>query len=254
MSMRGLFTSGVLLFLCRGIAGQTPAARPEFEVVGIKLNVSGSDAMGFDLPPSGLFSSTNTPMSTLFRFAYDVSDQTMAGAPDWFRDNRYDIVAKAPARTPYPTLRLLLQSLFAKQLKLTVHTEPRAVSAYALTVAKAPARLQSADGTEKTGCTPVGEQGPSAGGRHMQCSMTMQELAHALPSLAPAYISKPVVDQTGLAGTYGFKLDWVGNADIDAVGGLTMFGAVEKLGLKLVSGKIPVPVVVIDHVEKPPLN
>ena len=101
---------------------------------------------------------------------------------------------------------------------------------------------------------PAGEQGPGAGGRHMECSMTMQELAHALPSLAPAYVSKPVVDQTGLAGAYNFRLDRVGNADIDSVGGVTMFGALEKLGLKLVSGKIAVPVIVIDHVEKPAVN
>jgi uncharacterized protein (TIGR03435 family) len=239
-------------FLTR--VGQTPAPRPEFEVVAIKLNASGSTATGFDFPPSGLFRSTNTPLSTLFRFAYDVSDQTMAGAPDWFNDDRYDIVAKAPARTPYATLRLLLQSLFAEQLKMTVHTEPKTISAYSLMVAKAPARLQTPDGTEKTGCVPVGAQGPSAGGRHMQCSMTMPELAHALPSLAPAYVTKPVVDQTGLAGTYDFRLDWVGDADIDTVGGVTIFGAVEKLGLKLVSEKVQVPVVVIDHVEKPSLN
>jgi len=255
MSMREFFRVALVLSVCGGMVGQTPAVRPEFEVATMKLNVSGDTALGFDMLPSGLFRATNTPMSTLFRFAYDVSDQTMAGAPDWFNNDRYDVAGKAQPGTPYPVLRALLQSLLAEQTKLVMHTEPRTMGAYALVVAKSPTKLQSADGTEKTGCIPIGAKGPDADGRHLQCTnTTMPELAHALPGIAPAYVDKPVIDQTGLAGAYNFRLDWMGAGQIDSAGGLTMFAALEKLGLKLESKKVAVPVVVIDHVEKPTPN
>ncbi len=59
-----------------------------------------------------------------------------------------------------------------------------------------------------------------------------------------------VVDQTGLQGAYDLKLNWAPRTLLDQ-GGLTMFDAVDKmLGLKLDSRKLPMTVVVIDHVEK----
>ncbi len=128
------------------------------------------------------------------------------------------------------------------------------MSAYALIVTKNPLKLQDA-ASDKTGCIPVGPQGADAGGRHEQCgNMSMQELAHALPNLAPQYITQPVVDQTGLSGIFDFKLDWQPALLVDAAGGVTIFGALEKIGLKLESKKLPVPVLVIDHIEKPVEN
>jgi uncharacterized protein (TIGR03435 family) len=82
--------------------------------------------------------------------------------------------------------------------------------------------------------------------------MTMPDLVKELPDLAPDYMDKTVVDQTGLTGTYDFMLDWVSRRDLDAVGGVAMFGAVEKLGLKLEERKQPMPTIVIDHVDRTP--
>ena len=81
----------------------------------------------------------------------------------------------------------------------------------------------------------------------------MIDLGKRLQSLAPAYVDREVVDQTGIDGTYDLKLNWVSRTTIDQQGGLSMFGALEKmLGLKLEERKIPMSVVVIDHVEKLP--
>ncbi len=128
------------------------------------------------------------------------------------------------------------------------------MNAFALVVVKSASKLQTAI-AERTGCIPVGAQGPDAGGRHVLCgNMTAQEFAHALPGLAPQYITQPVVDQTELTGVFDFKLDWQGAAQIDSAGGVTIFGAIEKLGLKLESKKLPAPVLAIDHIEKPTAN
>jgi uncharacterized protein (TIGR03435 family) len=65
---------------------------------------------------------------------------------------------------------------------------------------------------------------------------------------------------TGLTGTYDFTVSWVlqrpglappENGD----GGLSLFAAIqEQLGLKLVSKKGPVEILVIGHAEKPSEN
>ncbi len=79
-------------------------------------------------------------------------------------------------------------------------------------------------------------------------------------------------DKTGLKGSYDFTLKWWYGAPssgsaadasggqpvppaADPAGGPDLFGAVQlQLGLKLESGKGPVEVIVIDHVERPSGN
>lgn len=155
----------ILTILAAGPAtGQAVTA--DFEAVSIKPNISETASMGgFDMLPSGIFRATNIPLSVLFRFAYDVSDQTMAGAPDWFSLDRFDIAGKAPPGTTYPTLRLLLRSMLASQVKLVVHTETKSVSAYALLKTKETTNIEPADGAEKLGCIPVGAQAGSRSNR-----------------------------------------------------------------------------------------
>jgi uncharacterized protein (TIGR03435 family) len=88
--------------------------------------------------------------------------------------------------------------------------------------------------------------------------MTMDDLADTLPGLAPGYVrDTPVVDQTGLKGSYEFKLDWTPagrlNASPDGTAGISLFDALEaQLGLKLENRKIPLPTVVIDHIDRVP--
>jgi uncharacterized protein (TIGR03435 family) len=91
----------------------------------------------------------------------------------------------------------------------------------------------------------------------------MADLADWLPTrIAPSFIDRPVVDLTGLKGPYDIQLDWVprplvGNAadpaSADVAAGATVFDALDKqLGLKLEERKLPMPVIVIDHIERVP--
>ena len=46
---------------------------------------------------------------------------------------------------------------------------------------------------------------------HAVCvNMTMANLAEQLPNLAPGCVDRPVVDSTGLKGTYDLNLAWGG--------------------------------------------
>jgi len=78
-------------------------------------------------------------------------------------------------------------------------------------------------------------------------------------------LGRPVVDKTGLTGNYVLTLKWTPDTEPSAspadsaapsdVSGPSIFTAVqEQLGLKLVSTKGPVKILVIDHIERPTEN
>jgi uncharacterized protein (TIGR03435 family) len=246
------FTNGCVFALwCSGAFGQAPAPRQEFEAAVMKLNTSGQTDASFKMLPSGLFSATNIRMIDIFQFAFKVRNETTVGVPGWFNSDRFDVTGRAEANSKEDTFREMLGTLLMQEFKLKVHIQPTEMSAYALVVGKGGPKLAKAAGTDEPTCKPLGDQGPQFGGAHRACTnLKMSDLAEALPDLAPGYVTKTVVDQTGLTGSYDFRLDWVGRNNIDTVGGLTMFGAVEKLGLKLEEKKLTLPVVVIDHVER----
>ena len=91
-----------------------------------------------------------------------------------------------------------------------------------------------------------------------------------LLSTLSSAVGRPVIDKTGLTGKYDYKLEYAAdNAQAIAPGGDSTGSAVpdaepagpniftavqEQLGLKLESGKGPVAIYMIDHVEKPSGN
>ena len=250
--MRKYWCCCALFLLCGNAFGQASAPRQEFEAAVMKLNTSGQTDASFKILPSGLFRAVNIRMIDIFQFAFKVRNETTVGAPSWFNSDRFDVTGRAQANSKEDTFREMLGTLLIQELKLKFHIQPTEMSAYALVVGKGGPRLQPAAGTGEPECLPVGEQGAQFGGLHRACTnLKMSDLAQALPDLSSAYVNKTVVDQTGLTGSYDFRLDWVARSNIDTIGGLTMFGAIEKLGLKLEEKKLTLPVVVIDHVEKP---
>jgi uncharacterized protein (TIGR03435 family) len=102
----------------------------------------------------------------------------------------------------------------------------------------------------------------------MATGSTMTNLASALSQsrLIPG-AGRLVFDRTGLTGTFDIDLQWTpdtalttstqGAASTPSVDGSapSLFSALEEqLGLKLVSMKGPVEVLIIDHVEQPTPN
>jgi len=253
----------IRLIACAGVAclltcdafSQTAAARPEFDVASIRLNTSGQTDIQGGILPGGQFSVRNAPMSELIKWAFNIHDSYVdsyvMGSPGWFTTDRFDIVGKAPPNTPDDVLNLMLQSLLAQEFKLAFHQEQKPMNVYVLTVGKGGPKLAKAAGSGAPDCKPVGAQGPDAGGAHRACTnMSMAILADTLPDLAPGYFDRPVLDQTEIKGSFDFRLDWVGRRNVDQ-GGLTMFDALDKqLGIKAETRKVPMPIIVIDHVEK----
>jgi uncharacterized protein (TIGR03435 family) len=79
-------------------------------------------------------------------------------------------------------------------------------------------------------------------------------------------VGRPVLDKTGLTGTYDFPLNWsvysarpampsaaTGDAS-EPDDATSIFGALKEIGLKLQPAAGPMETIVIDHVEKPSEN
>ena len=98
----------------------------------------------------------------------------------------------------------------------------------------------------------------------------MALIANTLPSLLlqVGNIDRPVIDQTGLSGTYDFTLEWDrvhSNASLTPVAadapppaemaGPTISEALhDQLGLKLDATTVPLSTFVVDHIEEPTPN
>jgi len=183
-------------------------------------------------------------------------------------------------------ISLMMQSLLADRFKLKVHFASRELPIYALSVAKGGAKLPAAsqlpaaaeqDNPERPAAVlPTSPEGLRKGifvqYRGQQAEMTargitLDQLVHWLAGYSEIG-GRTVVDQTGLAGTYDFTLRWTrqrlntptpqndqssgASPEPEAPGLFTSLA--EQLGLRLISTKGPVEVLVIDHIEKPSEN
>jgi len=253
-------------------------------------------------PTGGLFSATNTALSIYLRFAFKdmklayQATPDLAGAPGWVRSQPYDIEARAQGNPTKDQMRLMMQSLLADRFKLAVHYEKRQLPVYALVLSRegklgpqlkpddgtcsttagdiqtmnaspelpAPAASRPlASGTASIPCGGLMLAPPSAPGRMRIAGrkVTLAFLAE-MASAPVTGLDRPVLDHTGLTGTYDFSFEFSPGLNGPAPPGftpdetgLTFTEAIrDQLGLKLEAQTGPMDVLVIDHVEQPTEN
>jgi uncharacterized protein (TIGR03435 family) len=203
----------------------------------------------------------NTQVGIVFAYAYhlDYTYQYSGSLqlPDGW--NWYDIEAIVEGTPGDDQVRLMFQALLADRFKLKVHRETREVARYELVAAKNGPKLKSAQAGSRIAVDdrplPAGMGGVVLGrdGRHLAGKGgTMDQIVRALVGELRA----PVVDRTGLMGTFDFDVRFVPeNSPPDTEPGPSLATAIqEELGLRLEKSKGPVEVVVIDHIEKPSEN
>jgi uncharacterized protein (TIGR03435 family) len=231
----------------------------KIEVATVKLNTSG-EPRGMRTDP-GRFIVTNTPLRILIRNAYRVPLYTITGGPGWMDSVRYDIEAKVEGEFNGEAALPLLQALLEDRFQLKVHRETKEGPVYFLTVAKGGAKLPVSNcvarppgekicGTVSSSKTEMNLLGVKIDDPN---STTVPGFTFYLSSV----LERVVIDKTGLTERYDIHLDYAGDsvpADV-AINGPSIFTAMqEQLGLRLESGKGPVPLFVIDHIEKPSEN
>jgi len=201
-------------------------------------------------------------MVDLIATAYGVDPSTVQGGPIWLESDRFDVIARAPATTPPATVKLMLRSLLADRFKLVLHSGSQPLPAFVLTTGKGPPKLKPAEASGDGDCkfqeqpmNPTPNTLPSIA---FSCHhTTMEELARHLHSWAGNYLTDPVVDSTGLKGSWDFDIKWTPPIrQNEGPAGISIFDAVDKqLGLKLERQTAPRPVLIVDSVnEKPTPN
>jgi uncharacterized protein (TIGR03435 family) len=199
-------------------------------------------------------------MVDLMVAAFGVEADNVLGGPAWLETARFDVIAKAPRTTSPETIKLMLQALLADRFKLVVHTDSKPVQAYVLTVGKSKPKLKDSENSGKTGCEPQEQKTTPDVVQYIMVSchnVTMEEFAGILHDFAGGYLASPVVDSTGLKGSYDFDFKWTGRGQLAAAGddGISIFDAVDKqLGLKLELQKTPMPVLVVDSANEKPTD
>jgi uncharacterized protein (TIGR03435 family) len=245
------------------VAPAAAAADATFAVATIKPNDSGH--MGIDqlsLNGGHRFTAQNASLIDLMAFAYGVQAKQITSAVDLDKD-RYDVNAvpdQESASDPLQ-LRIMLQKLLVERFALVFHHDSRDMSAFVLTVAKSGQKLVP---TQGTGSVPDVSFRPVAGGMMMNImNGNMKSLASVLQI---AVLDRPVVDQTGLTGSFDMHVTFLpdetqfhgrpmGMSADAANAAPSLYDALQQqLGLKLTAGKTAVDMIVIDHVEKPSAN
>ena len=242
----------VFLFAVHLACAQTPATA--FEVATIKPAATSPDGhTHINYPRNDRFSATNITLLALMQWAYGMPERQILEGPSWLSSTRFDIQAKADIGDRIKSLtseqiselkRAMVQGLLADRFQLKLRQETRTLPAYDLVIAKGGIKLQPSQSSSKN--ISVGRT--YLNGQELDLTSIAQELAKIT--------GRAVVDKTGLAGRYDFKLLWTAD-DVQAADGdpPPLFTAIqEQLGLKLESAKEPVAVLIIDHVEQPTPN
>jgi uncharacterized protein (TIGR03435 family) len=233
------------LWLLIGTSVVARGADPSFDVASVKVNHSGDERAAMQMT-KGLLTIENAPLNRIIGAAFGINEErlgSLLSAPGWSEVERYDLSAKFPVATSPNEMRAMLQTLLRERFGMKFHHELKEIPAYALVVAKsglkAPAAVAGSAGGFRKG----------AGHLESQAS-TIALLADKLSEQS----DRPVVDKTGVQGSYRFVIDWTPD-DLQNSGrsGPSLFKALEEqAGLRVEASREPMEVVVIDYAEKVP--
>ena len=253
-----------------------PLSCQTFEVASIKPSAVDRDKAYVQAIPGRLLME-NFAARTLITLAFGVEGYQVSGGPFWMESEHYDIQAKAEGNASVQQMEgPMLQALLIDRFQLKFHREMKPMPVYELTVAGS-VRLKA---SQPGSCIPYDRNAPPplapvpgaprpnfcgfprAGGTGLNRTLDGADIA--VSALAKALergeLHRPVIDRTGLPGTFDLHLQWTSDstgvpADFDAVDRVSIFTAVkEQLGLKLQPARGAVEVLVIDRMEKPAPN
>ena len=240
-----------ILLSSPALLGQA-VAPPGFAVATVKLSAAERSSSSGISTGHGLLDARNVTLKRCVMGAYSVGPHQVVGGPPWINTERFDIVGKSEQPVDEDAvLSVMLQGLLKERFGFIMHRETRTLPAYVLEVLPGGPHLTRAEAGEANSNT-----------SSSNTSVTMEAQFATLDAVAiqlSRQLDLPVVNGTGLSGTYNVKLRWTpesarltGEKMTDDV---SVFTAVqEQLGLRLRATRAPIDVLVIDHVDMPSEN
>lgn len=224
-------------------AQQQPSGSPiSFEVASVRQSQT-NDAPTYTGPwNTDVFTVKNASLNYLIEIAFGVQQYQIAGEPTWGDSQRFDVNAKTEngRKIDFRSIQLPLQALLHDRLGLQVHREQKDVSGFELVTTGVKPKLTPATASLNPGYVAA---------EHLHC--TGMPLGGFVSMLAMT-THRPVADRTGIKGSYDFDLRYAAMNDVNS-NLPDLFTAIqEELGLKLRPAKVPVDMLVIDHVDRQP--
>jgi uncharacterized protein (TIGR03435 family) len=236
-----------------------------FEVASVKPQAYTTGPANFGVRTQGnRLHAEHSALEDLIEFAYGLPSFQISGGPAWVRSDlyaaeRYEVDARAPGEAALTAkdFRPMLQALLAERFQLKVRRVEKDFPAYNLVVARNGFKLKA---SAPDGKFSARTDGGTLGVRGLHITAKSVPFTFLVGQLNQ-YAGRPVIDKTGLTGTYDFEIEWVaenGSPDTGAAappGGPSIFTAVqETLGLRLEPGTARFDTLVIESVAKPSEN
>ncbi len=235
--------------------GQDPA----FEVASITPCPPGTPAPAMEhagiadfIAPGGRFTARATTVIFLMEWAYGIQPAQHSGGPNWIRDDRFDIVAKAEGKPSDDEMKLMVRTLLADRFHLQVHHEQREMSAYVISTGKVQPKLFPPQPDEIHGIHLAPQTGPdqkTAAYRIIATRFTLAQLANTFAR----QLGSVIINNTGLDGEFDFSFDLTpDDSRPNPMDATLLIGAMrDQLGLAVKYEKTTVDAYVIAGVEKP---
>jgi uncharacterized protein (TIGR03435 family) len=238
--------AGVIALCQPASMAQSVADQPAFEVASVKRAPDLADPQ-FRVDRGTL--TCRMGLTYLISWAYDVPFNQVV-APDWARIDPADIQAKAGSSVGEDQVRLMLRALLAERYKLQVHNESREVTVAALMLAKGGPHLKQSESQE-----PWRRVFDGFKLTETFTGVNMAELVHFL-----AQYFNGLLDRTGLSGRYDFILEYRPLIEQRPEKSVTIAviearaEALRQVGLMVQPVEARLEFVVVDHLEKTPLE
>ena len=275
-------------------------ALPRFEVASVKLNKAprSLDNLALTYSP-GRFMAIGVPVLLLVSIALDLRDTRLETEhlPEWVATERYDIVANTGGPKTQPEVLAMLRQLLEDRFKLATHLETRGSRVFHLVRARTEGPLgggmrpsaidcdalqrnrrasiesRAAEAQQNGQTLTLAERSLwqpgevcSQSGQTMRGTTTLTLAGSTMAGLANRLgvaAGGPVIDHTGLTGTYAVTLRF--SRPVGRQTNLTVEPSLDEappleaalrdqLGLKLEPHEGTTEVVVIDRIERPTEN
>ena len=254
----------------------------QFEVASVKMADStgrGSHAGcsgGPGTPSPGIWSCPRIPVAQLIFDAYDLRQYQLKPSESMV-GTMVSVVAKVPAGTSLEQFREMQQYLLAERFKLAFHWQSTEMTVYDLVPGKSGLKMHesapdapSAEvewtrvpgsfiGSDRYPVFPAGKQGLMGVNNRLRWRSSNVTMADIVKVLRRA-LGSDVVDRTGLKGKYDIDMYWQQHP-IEVLPAAPPFegpdiqkAIQDSLGLKLEAKKGSVPVCVVDHIQKAPVE
>ena len=162
---------------------------------------------------------SNVSLKLLVSAAYGVRPDLISG-PALLDGDRYDIVAKPPAGATKDQVPVMLRNLLSDRFHVTVSEETRPRTSYALVVGKDGPKLKATEAITGVDFAVAADHVDITGAN-----------LPAFAGMLASYVGHPVADETGIKGSYDFRLNAT-MTDLKSASA-ALFTAIQDLGLTL---------------------